>query len=387
MTAETPISDSQALSLAGAADSGHSRDDLSAQARVRGTGLFGRVVTYSPKVFLPLTNLCRNRCDYCSFRKSPGESGSLTMAKAQVERQLDAAAKVGCIEALICIGDKPEGAFSAYRDELGKRGLDSTVDFIDWASEQALARGLLPHTNAGVLSRADMVRLRRSNVSLGLMLESVSERLCERGMPHFRAPDKRPKVRLEMLRQAGELRIAVTTGILIGIGETRLERIQSLLAIRELHREHGHIQEVIVQNFVPRSGIVMAELPGVTDAEMAWTVAAARLILDDDVSLQAPPNLNSNRTRVLVDAGINDLGGISPVTVDYINPEQPWPKIARLSGQLIDMGFELSPRLPVYEPWARSGEFLDEGLVDAVNKAKLKAGLRGPVSSVAEAGV
>lgn len=337
-------------------------DALSACAAAVRDRQHGSVLTYSPKVFLPLTNLCRNRCDYCSFRRSPGDAGAWTMNHPEVQGQLERARAQGCVEALFCLGDKPEGAFSAYRSSLAGLGHDSTVDYLDWAGRRALALGLLPHTNAGVLTAADMRRLRATNVSLGLMLENISPRLCERGMPHHRAPDKRPHVRMRMLREAGELRIPFTTGILLGIGETRRERIESLLAIRQLHRDHGHIQEVIVQNFTPRPEIVMAEAPEPPDPEMQHAVAMARLILDPEVSLQAPPNLNPRRTSMLVAAGINDFGGISPVTPDYINPRHPWPLLAGLAADCDALGFTLAPRLPVYPRYLSEAGFVDDGL-------------------------
>jgi len=332
---------------------------------------WGRTATFSPKVFLPLTNICRNRCDYCSFRRSPGEAGAWTMSHAEVIAALDRAAAQGCVEALFCLGDKPEGAFRLYREELGRIGHDSTVEYLHWAAERALERGLLPHTNAGVLSASDMQRLRPVNASLGIMLENVSERLCEPGMPHHRAPDKRPAVRLRMLREAGELRIPFTTGILIGIGETRRERIESLLAIRALHREHGHIQEVIVQNFTPRPGVAMAEHDEPADDEMAHAVAMARLILDADVSVQSPPNLNPTRTALLLAAGINDFGGISPVTPDYINPRHPWPHLEALYAACAQEGFALRPRAPIYDRYVEPS-FLDPRLEPPVQAARTR---------------
>jgi len=336
--------------------------ELLAAAARRRDAAHGTTVTFSPKVFLPLTNVCRNRCDYCSFRRSPGDAGAWTMSHAEVDAQLTAAAQQSCTEALFCLGDKPEGAFSAYRATLATIGHDSTVDYLVWASERALQLGLLPHTNAGVLNADDMARLRPRNVSLGLMLENVSERLCEPGMPHHRAPDKRPSVRLRMLEEAGALRIPFTTGILVGIGETRRERVESLLAIRELHRRYGHIQEVIVQNFTPRPSVAMAAVPEPNDVEMAHSVAMARLILDDEVSLQSPPNLNPHRTALLLRAGIDDFGGISPVTPDYINPRHPWPHLDGLAQACRSEGFALRPRLPVYPRYLQGDAFLDERL-------------------------
>ena len=223
--------------------------ELMAAARKRRDGHWTRRITFSPKVFLPLTNLCRNFCDYCSFRRSPGQAGEWTMSPDEVIAALDRGRENGCVEALFCLGDQPEAVFRSYRQTLARWGHTSTVDYLYWAAERALERGLLPHTNAGVLSKDEMARLRPVNVSQGLMLENISARLCQKGMPHHRAPDKRPERRVAMTREAGELAIPFTSGLLLGIGETRLERIDTLLAIRDLHREYGHIQEVIVQNF------------------------------------------------------------------------------------------------------------------------------------------
>lgn len=346
-----PLADEDALALAelpaGALDG-----LLAAAARRRDAG-WGRVVTFSPKVFLPLTNLCRNRCDYCSFRRSPGQDGEWTMTPTEVIDGLTRAGAQGCVEALFCLGDKPEGAFSAYRRTLAGFGHASTVDYLHQAGRDALALGLLPHTNAGVLEADEMARLKEVNVSLGLMLENVSPRLCAPGMPHHKAPDKRPERRMAMLEQAGALRIPFTTGILLGIGETRRERVESLLAIRAVHRRHGHIQEVIVQNFRARPDIPMAAAPEPEDLEIAHAVAMARLILDDEVGVQAPPNLNPGGTELLLSAGINDWGGISPVTKDHINPERPWPNLLELKETCADAGFELRERLGLYPEYVR----------------------------------
>jgi FO synthase len=274
----------------------------------------------------------------------------------------------GCTEALFCLGDKPESAFSAYRYELAQFGHASTVDYLVAAGRMALDAGLLPHTNAGVLSADDMVRLKEVNVSLGLMLENISPRLCEPGGPHRRAPDKRPARRVKMIDEAGELNIAFTTGILLGIGETRRERVESLLAIRALHRKHGHIQEVIVQNFRAGEATPMRAAPEPEDYEVAHSVALARLILDDDVSVQAPPNLNPQATALLLAAGVNDFGGISPVTPDYINPGHPWPHLRAFSDACVQAGYSLAPRLPVYERYMRT-PYLHPALDDATRAA------------------
>jgi FO synthase len=354
----TPLSDEDALALAGADVPAATLFAAAAAARDRA---FGRVVTFSPKAFLPLTNLCRNHCDYCSFRRSPGDEGEWTMRPDEVEAWLDRAGREGCGEALFCLGDTPEAAFAAYRRTLAAFGRTSTVDYLRWSAERALDRGILPHTNAGLLDAGDMARLREVNVSLGLMLENVSPRLCQPGMPHHRAPDKRPEKRLRMIDEAGRLRIPFTTGILVGIGETRRERVESLLAIRRLHRAHRHIQEVIVQNFRAMDGVPMAGAPEPDESIVTDAVALARLILDGDVSLQAPPNLNPSSIGALLMAGVNDFGGISPVTPDYINPRHPWPHLERLAEACEQVGFRLRPRAPIYDRFVRD-EWLDRRL-------------------------
>jgi FO synthase len=363
-----PLPDDDALALADLP--GERLAPLLAAAAARRDARWGRAVTFSPKVFLPLTNLCRNRCDYCSFRRSPGQDGEWTMSPVEASDTLSRGRAAGCTEALFCLGDKPEGAFSAYRRTLESFGHGSTVDYLHRAGRDALALGLLPHTNAGVLDADEMARLKEVNVSLGLMLENVSPRLCAPGMPHHRAPDKRPERRIRMIEQAGELRIPFTTGILLGIGETRRERVESLLAIRALHRRHGHIQEVIVQNFRARPEIPMAAAPEPDDLEIAHAVAMARLVLDDDVGVQAPPNLNPGATALLLSAGLNDWGGISPVTPDFINPRHPWPHLDALAAEHARLGFTLRPRLPVYESYLSRDGFLDEALVPHVRAAQ-----------------
>jgi FO synthase len=356
-----PLSEEDARAIADA--TGDAAVAVRTAASAVRDALFGRVVTYSPKVFLPLTNLCRNHCDYCSFRRSPGDPGEWTMTPAEIVAQLDRARDLGCAEALFCLGDKPEKAFSAYRRTLATLGQASTVEYLHWAGAMALERGLLPHTNAGLLTDADMVRLREVNVSLGLMLECASPRLCEPGMPHHRAPDKRPDRRLAMIDAAGRLRIPFTTGILVGIGETRRERVESLLAIRRAHRAHGHVQEVIVQNFRAVSGVPMEHAPEPDDDEVTLAVAMARLILDPDVSVQAPPNLNPASAEALLASGLNDFGGISPVTPDYINPGHPWPHLGALADACARAGFTLRPRACVYDRYVERPGFLDPRLL------------------------
>jgi FO synthase len=327
----------------------------------------GRHVTYSRKVFLPITNLCRDRCSYCTFRKDPDDPGAWTMQRAEIRDWLAQAYSQGCKEALMCLGDTPEAVVPAYRATLAELGHTSTVDYVHEACEMALEAGLLPHTNAGVLSREEMQRLRPVNVSLGLMLESASPRLRARGMPHHHAPDKEPTRRLAMIAEAGRLRIPFTTGILIGIGETPEERVDALFAIADVQRAHGHIQEVIVQNFRAKDGIPMAGTPEPTAGDVARAVAVARLVLGGDMNVQAPPNLNPDDHRLLLRAGINDWGGISPVTRDYVNPEAAWPQIPALADTCRAEGFTLGERLAIYPEYARP-DFLDPCLAAPVDR-------------------
>jgi FO synthase len=318
----------------------------------------GHRLTYSPKIFLPITNLCRDRCTYCTFRRDPGDAGVWTMTPEEVADWSRRGRRLGCIEALMCLGDKPEVAFRGFAKDLAAYGASSTADYVARSCEISLAEGLLPHTNAGLLSRAEMQQLRPLNVSLGLMLENISPRLRQRGMPHQHAPDKDPVKRKRMIAEAGELRIPFTTGILCGIGETEAERVASLLAIRALHRRYGHIQEVIVQNFRAKHTTSMAGAPELSEDDVIRTVAIARLILAGETNLQAPPNLNPDSHLRLVDAGINDWGGISPLTMDYVNPEAPWPHIERLRQVCADRGYMLEARLPIYP------EYINERMVD-----------------------
>src|SRR5437763_12345546 len=251
----------------------------------------GRTVTYSRKIFLPITNLCRDRCSYCTFRKDPGDADAWTMSPAEINHVLARGSQQGCKEALMCLGDKPEAAFPQYRETLHQFGHRTTAEYVARACEMAIEHGFLPHTNAGVLSRDEMQLLKPLNASLGLMLENVSPRLSERGMPHFSAPDKLPSLRLRMIREAGELSIAFTTGILIGIGETLEERVDSLIAIRDLHEYFGHIQEVIIQNFRAKPDTRMQGCAEPDAADVARTIATARLVLGGRMNIQVPPNL------------------------------------------------------------------------------------------------
>ena len=340
-------------------------DELCAAASLLRDRAHGRTLTYSPKVFLPITNLCRDRCAYCTFRRDPGAAGEWTMTPDEIVDWCHRGRALGCTEALLCLGDKPEIAFRGFRQTLKEHGASSTADYVLQASRLALAEGLLPHTNAGVLSPDEMAMLRPVNASMGLMLENVSPRLRDRGMPHHHAPDKEPSLRIQMIEDAGRLAIAFTSGILVGIGESESERVASLLAIRRLHDRHGHIQEVIVQNFRAKQATPMAAASDLSDEEMIRTVALARLILGADMNLQAPPNLSPARHAWLIRAGINDWGGISPLTMDYVNPEAPWPHVEQLRQTCRSEGYELAARLPIYP------EYINDRFVDATLRPTL----------------
>jgi len=321
----------------------------------------GRVITYSRKIFLPVTNLCRDRCTYCTFRKDPDEPGAWTMLPEEIREWSQRGRALGCKEALMCLGDKPEVAFKAYRETLAALGVRTTMEYVGRACEIALGEGLLPHTNAGLMTRAEMIALRPLNASMGLMLENLSPRLRARGGVHQWAPDKDPALRLRMIDEAGEEKIPFTTGILLGIGETPAERAQSLVAIRELHERHGHIQEVIIQNFRAKPEIAMADAPEPDAFEMSRAIATARLVLGAEMNVQAPPNLSPNQIELFLDAGINDWGGISPLTPDFVNPEAPWPHLERLGERCARAGFELRERLAIYPEYVND-EWLDPAL-------------------------
>ncbi len=323
---------------------------------------WGRTVTFSPKVFLPVTNLCRDRCTYCTFRKDPDDPDAWTMAPDEIAAWSARGRALGCKEALMCLGDKPEVAFPAYRAKLAGLGHRTTAEYVERACTIAIDAGLLPHTNAGLLTRAEMERLKEVNVSLGLMLENISPRLREKGQVHQWAPDKEPALRLRMLREAGELSIPFTTGLLVGIGETLAERVDTLLAIRHLHRAYGHVQEVIVQNFRAKPTIARADAPEPAADDMARTVAVARLLLDPEVSVQAPPNLSPADHALLLAAGVNDWGGISPLTPDYVNPEAPWPHVAALAASCRAAGHTLAERLAIYPAYVDRPGFLAPAL-------------------------
>jgi FO synthase len=307
------------------------------------------IVTYSPKVFIPLTKLCRDVCHYCTFARPPRRGERAYMTADEVLGVARAGAEAGCHEALFTLGDKPELRYRAAREELAELGCGTTIEYLARMCDLVLAEtGLLPHVNPGVMTRQDLELLRPVSASMGLMLETTSERLGEKGAPHYGSPDKLPARRLETIRLAGELSIPFTTGILIGIGETRTERVEALEAIAVLHERYGHIQEVIVQNFRAKAGTKMVAHPEPSLEELLWTARKARDLLPADVHLQVPPNLSYDDFPRLLEAGIDDWGGVSPVTIDHVNPEAPWPEIERLRLATEAAGFDLAARLPIY---------------------------------------
>src|ERR1035441_10121048 len=311
------------------------------------------VITYSRKVFLPLTNLCRDYCGYCTFRRDPGEPGAHTMTPDEVMEVVHAGERMGCTEALFSLGDKPELLFPQVRETLRQLGYKSTLHYLEAMCEKVLRESsLLPHPNPGLMSVEWLDRLSRVAPSMGLMLETTSARLLARGAAHDNAPDKEPAKRLRVMEDAGRQKIPFTTGILIGIGETLEERVDSLIAIRDLHARYGHIQEVIVQNFRAKVGTPMAHWPEPDRGEMLRTLAVARLLMPK-MNIQAPPNLSDPHYSDLLDGGINDWGGVSPLTPDFINPEKPWPHLDQLQRRTEAKGFELRQRLPVYPEFAK----------------------------------
>ena len=350
-------------------------DELCAEARALRDEGHGHLVTYSPKVFIPLTKLCRDVCHYCTFAHPPRRGERAYMSIDEVLAVARAGAAAGCREALFTLGDKPELRYRVAREELEALGCETTLDYVARAAEAVLSEtGLLPHLNPGVMTREDAAGLRRVSASMGLMLETSSDRLAARGRPHFGSPDKVPARRLETLAAAGEERVPFTTGILIGIGESRAERIDALLAIRELAERYGHVQEVIVQNFRAKPGTRMAAAVEPPLDELLWTIAVARILLGPHAHLQAPPNLSYDEFPRLLDAGIDDWGGVSPVTIDHVNPEAPWPELDRLRSATESRGLELAPRLPVYPEWI-SGEWIDPRVMPAVLRASDSLGL------------
>jgi len=344
------LDEAEALALARGPD----LDRLLALAsRLRDLG-HGEVVTYSPKVFVPLSMLCRDRCHYCTFAKPPARLDAPFLSIDEVVRIAEGGRALGCKEALFTLGDRPEDRYEVARAWLEERGYASTLDYVRAASIRVIEEtGLLPHLNPGVMSYDEMTRLKHVSASMGMMLETSSDRLGLRGMPHFGSPDKVPAVRLRTIEDAGRLAIPFTTGILVGIGETARERAESLFAIRERHRRYGHVQEVIVQNFRAKAGTAMQRAPEPADEEFLAAVATARVVLGPRMHLQAPPNLSDPEMQLrLLDAGIDDWGGVSPLTPDHVNPEKPWPAVEALAARTAERGKVLRERLTIYPEFA-----------------------------------
>ena len=331
----------------------HDLDGLMHAAAALRDEAHGKVITYSRKVFIPLTHLCRDVCHYCTFAQppKPGERAYLTPDEVlEIARQ---GAAQGCREALFTLGDKPEQRYKVAREELDALGYSTTIEYLVAMSRLVHEEtGLLPHANPGVMTRDEIAGLREVSVSQGIMLENISERLLDKGMAHHGSPDKKPEVRLETMRHAGELQVPFTSGILIGIGENRAERIDSLLALRDLHEQYGHIQEIIVQNFRAKPGTKMANWPDPDLDDLLWTIATARLLFGGEMNIQAPPNLSPGVYQRIVGAGLNDWGGVSPVTPDHVNPEAPWPHLEELRERTADAGKHLAERLAVYPSYA-----------------------------------
>jgi FO synthase len=359
------LSDAEAFALADDGNDFAALMEVAAELRDHG---HGDAVSHSRKVFIPLTQLCRDSCHYCTFAHPPRQGARAYLDKDEVLAIARAGAAAGCREALFTLGDKPELRYRAARAELAELGHDTTISYLAAMAALVLKEtGLLPHLNAGVMSAEDLVSLRSVSVSQGLMLESAAERLCARGGPHHGSPDKHPAVRLEVIRAAGEAAIPFTSGILIGIGETRHERIAALLVLRALHERYGHLQEIIIQNFRAKPGTKMADRAEPSLEDHLWTIAAARLVFSAEMNIQAPPNLSPGALQQLVAAGINDWGGVSPVTPDHVNPERPWPQIETLTRETASAGKVLVERLAIYPAYVRRPDiWLDRGLRSAV---------------------
>lgn len=358
------LSDEQALSLANFEETAQLAQ-VAGQLRDR---KFGNIVTYSRKVFIPLTHLCRDVCHYCTFAQTPKKIEQPYMPVEQVLELCRQGAEMGCQEALFTLGEKPELRYSAARKALAELGFATTLEYVQEVASRVLSEtGLLPHINAGCMTEQEIASLRGVSASMGIMLESSSERLCGKGMPHYGSPDKDPAVRLQTLELAGRASVPFTSGILIGIGETRAERIQSLLELRAVHERHGHLQEVIVQNFRAKPNTLMSSAPEPDLNELLWTIAVSRLIFGPQMSIQAPPNLSPGVLPQIVAAGINDWGGVSPLTPDFVNPEAPWPHLDKLASETAAAGKFLEQRLTIYPEFAQD------------SKRWLDPALRGPV--------
>lgn len=355
-----PPTQAQALALAGVEDTARLAA-VAAQVRDRG---HANVISYSRKVFIPLTHLCRDVCHYCTFAQTPRHLPAPYLSVDEVLDLCRQGQAMGCKEALFTLGEKPELRYSAARKALAEMGFASTLDYVEHVAKRVLEETtLLPHINAGCMNEAEIAQLRKVSASMGIMLESASERLGEKGMPHYGSPDKVPAVRMQTIERAGRAAVPFTSGILIGIGETRRERIESLLLLRDSHERHGHIQEIIIQNFRAKPDTLMASAPEPDLEELLWTIAVARILFGATMNIQAPPNLSPGVLPQLVDSGINDWGGVSPLTPDYVNPEAPWPHLDQLAAETASAGKYLQERLTVYPAYASAVKhWIDDSL-------------------------
>ena len=327
-------------------------------------------VTFSKKAFFNIVNLCKDTCSYCTYKAEPGDVKLSLMSKKQISELLQLAKKYKCVEALFVTGEQPEQKYPEAREWLKKNGFKSTTEYLIHSSELALELGLFPHTNAGNLNFDEMKELKKTNVSMGIMLENVSERLTERGMPHHLAASKRPKTRLSILENSGKLKIPMTTGILVGIGETIEEVIDSIFAIKQLHQKYGNIQEVILQNFQPKQDTIMKNTPS-TDENYFKTIVALSRIIMPEMNIQIPPNLSPKSYQSFLSIGINDWGGISPLTPDFVNPEFSWPEISKVDEYSKNAGFDLKCRFPIYPEFF---SFISKELRDKMSVIENKEG-------------
>jgi FO synthase len=351
-------------------------DEIAYVARNIRNRIKRKSITYSRKVFINLVNLCRDKCNYCTYKREPSDTLASMMTPNQVLTIAEAGKRFRCTEALFVTGERPEQRYEEARKWLRSVGHSSTVEYIREMSEMVLQKtGLLPHTNSGTLTKKEMSTLKDTNVSLGMMLESSSERLMAKGMAHELAPSKNPKVRVRALQNAGQLKIPTTTGVLVGIGETPEELLDSLFTIKEIHYSYSHIQELIMQNFVPKPGTEMAKFFPPSNDYFLKSVALARIIMPE-MNIQVPPNLTPNIFGKYIDVGINDWGGISPVTIDYVNPESRWPSIESVRSVTSSKGYDLRARLPIYPEFLRKNEkFIPDKLMSYIDLLSDASGL------------
>ena len=331
----------------------------------------GKTVTFSKKAFFNIINMCKDTCTYCTYKAEPGEEKLSMMSKQEIKRILSLAKKYRCVEALFVTGERPEQKYQEAKDWLKKNGFKSTAEYLSHASEWALEEGLFPHTNAGNLTFDEMKELQKTNVSMGLMLENVSERLSQKGMPHYLAASKRPKARLEVLENSGKLKIPMTTGLLVGIGETPEEIILSILAIKKLHEKYGNIQEIILQNCQPKQDTMMSDFPSAEENYFKIIVSISRIIMPE-MNIQIPPNLSPKSYQSFLSVGINDWGGVSPLTPDYVNPEFSWPEIKKIEENSKNGWFDLKCRFPIYPEFF---SFISKELRDKMSVIEDEEGL------------